>query len=103
MSPRKYCLHNGRGGVALAVRVTPRASRNEVVEIMPDGTIRIRLTSNPVEEEINKSLTIFLSKILGVPKSNIDIIAGQTGRDKLLSVLDMGADMVNQKIREHLV
>ena len=102
MFPQKNRLHNGRRGIALAVRVTPRASRNEIVEIIHDGTIRIRLTSPPVEGEANRSLTKFLSKILDVPKSNIEIVAGQTGRDKLVSILDMDADTAHQKILEHL-
>ena len=45
MGTRKYHLHDGRMGAALAVRVTPRASRNEITEIMPDGTVKVRLTA----------------------------------------------------------
>jgi uncharacterized protein YggU (UPF0235/DUF167 family) len=42
MAPKKYHLHNGQKGSALAIRVTPRASHNEIVEILSDGTEKIR-------------------------------------------------------------
>ena len=41
MSDRKFRLHGGQKGSALAVRVTPRASRNEIVELLEDGTVKV--------------------------------------------------------------
>jgi len=38
---RNYKLHNGKKGAAIAVRVTPRASKNSIVGVQSDGTIRI--------------------------------------------------------------
>ena len=52
MHARRFHLHDGKKGSALAVRVTPRASRNEIVEILSDGTVKIRLTSPPVEGNV---------------------------------------------------
>ena len=102
MTDRKFNLHGGRKGSALAVRVTPRASRNEIVELLDDGTIKIRIASPPSDNEANETLIEFLSQILGVPKSRLDIVAGITGRDKLISVVDMDADTANQRILAHL-
>jgi hypothetical protein len=102
MSDRKFKLHNGQRGSALAVRVTPRASRNEIVEILDDGTIRVRLSAPPVDNEANVALIEFLSEILGVPKSKLDIVAGNAGRDKLISVVDMDVDTAHQRILAHL-
>ena len=102
MTDRKFKLHNGQKGSALAVRVTPRASRNEIVEILDDGTIKVRLSAPPVDNEANYALIEFLSDILGVPKSKLDIVAGNTGRDKLISILDMDVDAVHQRILAHL-
>lgn len=102
MHARRFHLHDGKKGSALAVRVTPRASRNEIVEILSDGTVKIRLTSPPVEGKANQALVAFLSEILEVPQSHIDIVAGATGRDKLVSILDMDANTVQQKIIKKL-
>jgi len=102
MSDRKFNLHSGQKGSALAVRVTPRASRNEIVEMLDDGTIKVRLAAQPVDDEANTALLEFLADILGVPKSRLDIVAGETGRDKLISVLDMDVETAHQRIVAHM-
>ena len=102
MSDRKFNLHDGKKGSALAVRVTPRASRNEIVELLDDGTIKVRIASPPADNEANEMLIEFLSQILGVPRSRLDIVAGLTGRDKLISVVDMDADTAHKRILAHL-
>ena len=99
---RKYRLHDGKKGAALAVRITPRASRNEIVEIQSDGTVRIHITAPANEGKANDELIKFLSEILGAPKTHIDIVAGANGRDKLISVLDMDANEVHSRIVGHL-
>ncbi|HET9589232.1 MAG TPA: DUF167 domain-containing protein [Anaerolineales bacterium] len=102
MSERKFRLHGGKKGSALAVRVTPRASRNEIVDLLDDGTIKVRLAAAPVDNEANQALIEFLADILGVPKSRLDIVAGATGRDKLVAVLDMDVETAHQRIVAHL-
>ena len=102
MSDRKYNLHDGHKGAALAVRVTPRASRNEIAEVLDDGTIKVRIAAQPADDEANAALLDYLSEILGVPKSRLDIVAGLAGRDKLVSVVDMDAETAHQRILAHL-
>jgi uncharacterized protein (TIGR00251 family) len=102
MSDRKFNLHDGQKGSALAVRVTPRASRNEIVELLEDGTIKVRIAAPPSDNEANATLIDFLAEVLGVPKSRLDIVAGVTGRDKLISVVDMDAETAHQRIVAHV-
>jgi uncharacterized protein (TIGR00251 family) len=102
MPIRKYRLHNGKKGAALAVRITPRASHNEIIDVLSDGTVKIRLTAPPVEGKANSALIEFLADLLEVPRSRIEIIAGTTGRDKLVSVLDMDAETVHEIILRNL-
>ncbi|HEU0294487.1 MAG TPA: DUF167 domain-containing protein [Anaerolineales bacterium] len=102
MADRQFKMHNGQRGSALAIRVTPRASRNEVVEILDDGTVRVRLAAPPADEEANAALIGFLSEILGVPESKLDIVAGAVGRDKLVAIVDMDVDTAHQRIVAHI-
>jgi len=102
MTERKFRLHNGQIGAALAVRITPRSRKNEIVEILNDGTVKIRLTAPPVEGKANDALISFLSEVIGVPRNQIDIIAGATGREKLVSILNLDAETVHQRILAHL-
>jgi hypothetical protein len=99
---RDFKFKDSRGGSAITIRVTPRASKNEVSEILDNGTIKIRLTSSPVEEKINQALISFLAGILGVNENKIEIVAGHTGKDKLISILDLDAESVHKKILQQL-
>lgn len=84
------------------MRVTPRASRNEIAEVLDDGTIKVRIAAQPADDEANAALLEFMSEILGVPKSRLDIVAGLSGRDKLISVVDMDAETAHQRVVAHL-
>lgn len=95
-------MHDGKHGAAIAVRITPRASKNEIVEILNDGTIKIRLTAPPVEGKANAALLVFLAEVLDVNKSKLDIVAGLTGRDKLVTVIDLTPEEVHGKIIANL-
>ena len=103
MTQKAYNLHDGKKGAALAIRVTPRARRNEIVEVLNDGTVKIHLTAQPAEEQSNQALIDFLSEILNVSDSRIEIVAGVTGRDKLVSILDMDAETVHNIILSNLI
>jgi uncharacterized protein (TIGR00251 family) len=102
MTQRRLHLHNGKKGAALAIRVTPRAPRNEIVEILSDQTVKIRVTAPPVAGKANQALVKFLAGILGVPKKDIEIVAGLTGRDKLVTILGCDSKTVNQKILKQI-
>ncbi|MBN2751327.1 MAG: DUF167 domain-containing protein, partial [Rhodospirillaceae bacterium] len=79
------------GGVRVAVRLTPKGRRNAVeglAETPLGGTeIRISVTAVPEDGKANRALIKLLSKAWGVPKSAITIVAGETDRHKILSIL----------------
>ena len=99
---RNFNLHNGQRGSALAVRVTPRASQSQIVGMLEDGTIKVHLASDAAEDQINIELVAFLAEVLGVPKSRVEIVAGENGRDKLISVLDMDVETAHQRVLAHM-
>ena len=84
----------------LKVRLIPRAKKNEISEFLPDGTIKIRLTAPPVEGKANKSLKKFLSSILGIPRSDIEIISGLKGRNKIIRVIGMDQKSIDRLIEQ---
>jgi hypothetical protein len=102
MPKRDFHLHDGKRGSAIAIRVTPRASNNKIAEVLSDGTVKIHLAAPPVDNEANEQLIAFLADVLSVAKSRIEIVAGMTGRDKLVSILDMDNDTVHQRILAHM-
>ena len=96
---RKFKLHHGVQGAAFAVRVTPRARKTGVAGVLEDGTIRIRVASPPVEGKANEALLEFLARVLGVRRSRLEIVAGERGLDKLVSVHDMSAVEAQARIQ----
>ena len=102
MSRRSFHLHDGKRGAALAIRVTPRARKNEIVEVLSDGTVKVHPTAPPVEGKANEALLKYLADVLDVSISRLEIVAGATGRDKLISVVDMDAATLHRKIVENL-
>ncbi|MBN2472767.1 MAG: DUF167 domain-containing protein [Anaerolineae bacterium] len=84
---KKFEIKNAVGGAAFSVRVVTRAARAEIAGIQEDGVLKIRLTSSPVEgDAVNEELLAFLAERLRVPVSAIELVAGQKGREKLISV-----------------
>ena len=74
----------------LALRLTPRASRNGVDGIVADADgrplLKLRLVAPPVEGAANQALIAFLAKTLSLHKSDITIRSGETGRVKILNL-----------------
>ncbi|HDR27165.1 DUF167 domain-containing protein [Rhodovulum sp.] len=78
--------HLSAPGTEIALRVTPKASRARIVP--GNGLLRIYVTCVPEDGKANAAVLKLLAKALGVPKSRLAIIRGQTARDKLVRVLD---------------
>ena len=77
-------------GVRLAVRLTPRASRNGLDGVVHDAegraAVQIRLNAPPVEGAANKALIAFVAGALGMRKSDISIRSGEKSRLKMLEL-----------------
>lgn len=99
---RNYKLHNGKVGSALAVRLTPKASRNAIVGIQEDGAVKVHVTASPTDGQDNEALIALLAETLKMPVDDVSIVAGENGRDKLLSVLGMDAVTLTTLLRQHL-
>jgi uncharacterized protein (TIGR00251 family) len=83
----------------IRIRVIPRAAREEITGERGES-ITIKLTAAPVKGAANKALLQFLSKRLGVSRSDISIIGGETSRDKRLRVEGLDEATVRGKLLE---
>lgn len=72
--------HMASPGMVLAVRVTPRAARNAVA--LDGERLRVHVTTVPEGGKANAAVVKLLAKALGVPKSRLRLIRGDTARDK---------------------
>jgi len=76
--------HLAQPGIQIAVRVTPRAARNRITQ--KDGQIRVYVTAVPEDGKANVAVQKLLAKALGVAKSRLTLIRGQTARDKTFTI-----------------
>ncbi|SMX46930.1 DUF167 domain-containing protein [Maliponia aquimaris] len=73
-------------GTTFDVRVTPKAARNE---IRRDATgLRVSVTTVPEGGKATAAVIKLLAKAIGVPKSRIDLVRGETSRDKVFRITD---------------
>lgn len=79
------------------MRVSPRASRTGVVGLAGEGAdavLKIALSAPPIEGKANAALIVYLSDVLGVARSQVEVIAGGHSRNKLVRVRSRSADEV---------
>jgi uncharacterized protein (TIGR00251 family) len=90
-------LREENGHVTFKVRVAPRASKNQVVGVEGDA-VKIRLAAPPVEGKANEALEKFLASLLDVPRSSVEIIAGQSSRNKVIRIRGVSPARLEQVI-----
>jgi uncharacterized protein (TIGR00251 family) len=73
------------GGALLDLLVQPRASHTRVAGER-GGRLKIQLAAPPADGEANAVLVDFLADALGVRKSDVVIVRGETGRRKTVRV-----------------
>ncbi|MCT4608368.1 MAG: DUF167 domain-containing protein [Pelagimonas sp.] len=71
-------------GTTIALRVTPKASRNAITRDGDD--LRIYVTTVPENGKANTAVTKLLAKALCIPKSSLTLIRGETSRDKVFRI-----------------
>ncbi|MFC3528763.1 DUF167 domain-containing protein [Paracoccus mangrovi] len=76
--------HLAQPGAVIAVRVTPRASRNAVT--LEGEAIRVMVTTVPESGKANAAVIKLLAKALGIAKTRLVLLRGASGRDKLFRI-----------------
>jgi uncharacterized protein (TIGR00251 family) len=75
----------------------PRASRSEVVG-EHGGVLRVRISSPPVDGAANTEVIRLLAKTLGVSRSDVAIVSGQTSRTKQLRINGVTAATLRERL-----
>ncbi len=91
------CLIQTDDGLLLDVHVQPRASRNELAGLQGDS-LKVRLTSPPVEGAANKLCREFFAKLLGVAKSRVTLVSGEKSRHKRLFIEGVTLEDAQKKL-----
>jgi uncharacterized protein len=81
----------------LLVHISPGARKNKVVGITSDGVTKIKISAPPVEGKANLALIKYLSVVLEIPVSKIEIERGEKSRDKMVKITGISSeDAINR-------
>ena len=92
-----FTVRDTAQGAQFALRVQPRASRNAFAGVMGDA-IKVAITAPPVDGKANQAVIEYLAEVFRIAKSNVVIVSGETGRNKLIAVRGMTAEQVRTKL-----
>ena len=81
----------------ISIRVTPRASASKVAGIK-EGKLLVRVTAPPAEGKANKAVCEVIANEVGVPKSRVAVIRGDTSRDKLVEISGISQTSAEAKL-----
>lgn len=79
------------GNTVIAIHAQPGAKKTTVTGLFNDR-LKIALASPPVDGKANTTLIKFLSKTLRIPKASIQILSGETSREKRLIIRGLAID-----------
>ena len=77
-----------RPNMDLRVKVIPKSSKTELTGYLPDGTWKVKVAAAPEKGKANRALCEFLAEKLGVAKSKVRIVSGETSHLKRIHVDD---------------
>lgn len=87
-------LRETTDGLVVKVKIVPNSSKNDI--ILEDEFIKVKITAQPIENKANKALIEYLSKTFKVPKTSIEILKGETSKEKTLLFKVYNEDLISR-------
>ncbi len=81
-----------KDGVIAHIKISPNAKKNEIIK--SENEIKIKITAQPIDGKANKALIEFLSKKFKIPKTSIQIIKGETSKEKTVLFKGINTDII---------
>jgi len=88
-------LRPTHGALLLDLVIQPRASRSRVVG-EHDGRLKVQITAPPVDGEANAALLALLSDLLRIPRRDLEIAAGSSGRRKTVRIIGLDSETIQR-------
>lgn len=94
-------LEQTDAGVILPVQAHPRARKNGITGAH-DGALKVSVTQAPEKGKANDALIQVLAKQLGLKKSQINLVSGQTSTRKKFLLSATNRETITERIRSRL-
>lgn len=85
------------GGAVLAVKAVPGSSRDRVAGVLGD-CLKLAVSAPAEKGKANAAIAELLAKTLGLKKTAVKLIAGQTSARKEFSITGLSADEIRRKL-----
>lgn len=87
--------------IIIKAKIAPGSSKNKIIGVYNDS-LKITTIAPPVEGKANKKCIAYLAKYFNVAKSKIEIISGQTSKNKLIKIYDINQKEFLDKIKKDI-
>ena len=91
------CLRASGEAVLLAVKVTPRASRNAIGGLHGEA-MKVKVTAPPVDSAANEALLTLLAEALDCPRQAVQLVRGTTSRHKQIAITGMKLEEIVRRL-----
>jgi len=89
------------GGVTLAVRAQPGAKKTAILGVYGEGAraqLKIAVRAPPIEGRANSALISFLAETFDLPKSHVELVAGELSKSKVFKLRGTNFEQAQSKI-----
>ncbi len=94
-------LKESANGVYIAIKLQPRASRQQISGLH-GAELKVSVTAPPVDAAANRALVEYFAEILGVSRSQVELVKGQTSRHKALHITGVPAARIREQLAPYL-
>ncbi len=92
-------LKETQDGVIANIKISPNSKKNEIIK--SEAEVKIKITAQPIDGKANKALIEYLSKEFKIPKTSIQILKGETSKEKTILFKTTDSDKIT-KLKEKL-
>ena len=85
----------------IEIHLQPGAKRNEIVGFK-ESVLYAKVTALPQKGQANRALVELIAVALGIPRSNVDVIRGQSSRSKVIAVRGLTGEEVKEILSRDL-
>jgi hypothetical protein len=94
-------LRQVQDSILITIQVQPRARKTAWAGRSQEA-FKLKVAEPPKEGRANRAIVEFVAESLGVPKSSVAIIQGETSRRKVLAVWGIGLEEAESRLLEEV-
>ncbi len=85
------------GGIRLRLRVKPGGRQQRLIGAY-GGALKLEVSAVPEKGRANTAVIRLLSEVFGIPRNQVEIVAGASSQDKVVVVTGCGAEEIMARL-----